>query len=76
LLVFLYRSQNRARIGFRQVEIEENQAGPGSSLIRRDLSQEPERLLTIRRDTKINGRFQASQGLSDEAYIARVVLHN
>jgi len=57
MLIFFYRSQNGARIGFGQVEIQEDQTGPGGVLIRRDFTQEPERLLAIGRDRNLKAGF-------------------
>jgi len=76
LRVFLYCSQNRARIRFRQVEIEKDETGSGGLFVRRNFAEEPESLFPVRRNRNVNGGLQTAKGLSDEAYVAGVVLHN
>jgi len=76
VLVLLDRSKNRSGIGFWQVEVEENEAGPGSFLVGRSLPEERKRLFAVRSDSYIDGGIQAAESLSDKPHIARIILHN
>ena len=76
VLVLLDRSKNRSGIGFWQVEVEENEAGPGSFLVGRSLPEERKRLFAVRSDSYIDGGIQAAESLSDKPHITRIILHN
>ncbi len=76
MLIFLDLPEDRSRVRFGQVEIEEYETWPGSFLKWSDSPEKGKRLLAVRSDTYVHRWIQASKGLSDKPHIARIILHN